>query len=169
MSSRAPDFVFSALGNGTTTLGFSRKFSAASPETKVVAYEMLSSGVGYSEKYGESQYRNVVDSSGRFGANDFTVHKMPGTSFPGIDFPALKESMKTVDRVILIADTDVKSRYQELTGKEALPEGVVSVEYGQNGDYGHSTDAGIAIAKEAAKGEEGKNFVVIAYDTIDRY
>ena len=163
-----PDFVLSALGNGTNTLGLARRFQSTDPDAHVVAYEMLSSGVGYSEKYGDDAYRRLLDQSGRFSAKNFGRHNMPGTSYPGIDFASIHEAIPLVDRVVLTTDAATEKEYRDLTGNE-LPEQVVRVKFGESSRYGRSTEAGIAVARELAKQEKGRNFVAICYDTIERY
>jgi cysteine synthase len=162
------DFLMSALGNGTNTLGLGKRLKIIEPEAKLCAYETVLSGVGYSIKYGASKYRRLLDIKERFSATAFVRHNMPGTSYPGIDFPAARKALSFVDRVVLIADTFAEREYVKVTGNE-LPEEVVKTEFGKSQKYGRSTEAGIAVAQSVAARERDKNFVVIGYDTADRY
>ena len=163
-----PDVVLSALGNGTNTLGLAKRFQETQADTKVIAYEVLSSGVGYSEKYGEDAYKQLLDQSGKFSAKDFPRHSMPGTSFPGIDFAAIHESIPLVEKVVLVADPKTEQQYKDLTGHE-LPQEVAKTQFGTDEQYGRSTEAGISVARALAQQEHGKKFVVIGYDTAERY
>jgi hypothetical protein len=163
-----PDFVLSAFGNGTNTLALAQRFRVLEPEARVCAYEMVLSGVGYAKKYGEDKYRQLLDRASRYCAKDFARHSMPGTSYPGIDFPAARKAISLVDRVVLTADSIAEREYEKVTGN-ALPEDVVRTRFGITGSYGRSTEAGISVARRLAEKEDGKTFVVIGYDTRDRY
>jgi cysteine synthase len=162
------NFVLSAFGNGTNTLGIAKRIQLTEPQASICAYEMVLSGVGYAQKYGEEAYNKLLDQSQRFTARDFARHNMPGTSYPGIDFPAAREAVSLVDRVVLVADSDAEQEYQNVTGN-TLPRDVVRTEFGKNHKYGRSTEAGISVAQRLAEQESGKNFVVIGYDRHDRY
>jgi cysteine synthase len=163
-----PDWVLSAFGNGTNTLGIAKRAKSIEPRVSICAYEMVLSGVGYAQKYGPEAYQKLLDQTQRFGARDFARHTMPGTSYPGIDFPAAREAISLVDKVLLVADADAEQEYQKVTGN-ALPEQVVKTRFGKNHKYGRSTEAGISVAQRLAKQERGRNFVVIGYDRRDRY
>ena len=131
---------------------------------------MLTSGVGYTRKYGERAHRHLLDEQERFGAADFRRHKMPGTSFPGIHFDSLDRAVTLSDRVVLVADEDTVRQYSEKIGHMTLPASVVSVQVKNNStEFGRSTLASIAVARTVAETENGKTFVVIGYDTKDRY
>jgi S-sulfo-L-cysteine synthase (O-acetyl-L-serine-dependent) len=163
-----PDYVMSAFGNGTNTLGLARRFRITEPQARVCAYEMVLSGVGYTQKYGEDGYKTLLDPERRFSAADFARHRMPGTSYPGIDFPAAREAISLVDRVSLVADACAEQEFEKVTGNP-LPQQVVRAQFDRSGQYGRSTEAGIAAAQKLAEHESGKNFVVIGYDKPDRY
>jgi cysteine synthase len=162
-----PDYFLSALGNGTNTLGIARRLRQLEAKTEVVAYEMLTSGVGFSKKYGTNIYKKLLDESMRFNAKDFERHNMPGTSFPGIECKAIEEAMQIVKEVRLVADEKTTRIYTDTT-KNKLPNGIVKVKFGVS-NFGRSTEAGIALAQEMAKVEKNKTFIVIAYDKADRY
>lgn len=165
-----PDIILSALGNGTNTLGIGRYIDKKQVKAGVVAYETLTSGVGYAIKYGEQAYKRLLDTSERFNATDFARHSMPGTSYPGIDFPALRSSIGYVSSVVLVADSRVEAVYKKTTGNIELPEGVVRVERFDGLDvYGRSTLAGLSIAKNLSETVSDKIIVAMGYDTSDRY
>lgn len=162
------DVVMSAFGNGTNTLGLGRRFRIIAPQARICAYEMVLSGVGYAQKYGEEAYKTLLDSDRRFSAADFARHRMPGTSYPGIDFPAAREAISLVDRVSLVADACAEQEFEKVTGN-SLPQQVIRTQFDRNGQYGRSTEAGMAVAGKLAEHERGKTFVVIGYDQPDRY
>jgi cysteine synthase len=162
------NFVLSAFGNGTNTLGIAKRFQLTEPQASICAYEMVLSGVGYVQKYGAEEYKKLIDQAQRFSASDFVRHNMPGTSYPGIDFPAARQAISLVDRVVLVADSDAEREYQNVTAN-TLPSEVVKTEFGKSDKYGRSTEAGISVAQRLAEQEQGKSFVVIGYDRRDRY
>lgn len=163
--------VLSALGNGTNTLGLAQRFQAEGTEshTPVIAYESLSSAVAYKKKYGEQAYHQLVPENTKFTRQD-----APGTSFPGIDFPALNASVNRVDKVLLFASQLAEKEYKKQTHKD-LPSDVVKTTWNlQDPDlklYGRSTLAGVSVAQHLAtkEPEKRRSFIVIGYDTFDRY
>lgn len=164
-----PDVVVSALGNGTQTLGLAERFEQIDPNIKVVAWETLLSGVGYRRKYGERGYRRILDENERFDSGDFGRHDMPGTSFPGIHFDSVDKAITLADRVELVADEQITEEYRKKTGHESLPASVVQVSTTSNQEWGRTTLASMAVARSLSQGEHGKTFVILGYDTRDRY
>ncbi|MCR4325960.1 MAG: pyridoxal-phosphate dependent enzyme [Patescibacteria group bacterium] len=161
--------ILSAVGNGTNTLGITERFREIAPETRVVAYEPFSAGVAFEEKYGKEVREEMLAG---FKAEDFSRHRHPGQAFAGIEFAAIKQAAKLVADVREFADSKTVSEF-EGSGRD-LPEEVVrtDIKESERQDmkrYGRSTITGIDVAKKLAETESGKLFVVIGYDTRDRY
>lgn len=170
------DYVVSAMGNGTNTLGISQKMEEISPDTKIIGFEMVSSGEAFRKKY-PGRYEEMLDvnNNGKVKPENFSRHSMPGTSFPGIDFPAFNKSIEKIDDIKLVTDEKTSSEYLKLAGTDSVPKEVVhwdNQEIGQTlKDFGRSTRAGVAVAlkKIEEEGANGNKFLVIAYDRSDRY
>jgi len=77
------------------------------------------------------EYKKLLDQARRFSASDFARHNMPGTSYPGIDFPAARQAISLVERVVLVADSDAEREYQKVTAN-TLPGEVVKTEFGKS-------------------------------------
>ena len=175
------DVVLSALGNGTNTLGLAERFKELAPDTKIIVYEPLAAGVGYSIKNGRRAFWNLLDStdpSGEKGKSiaenrDFTLHDTPGMAFSGFESATVKKAIGLTDDVVLIASQKMEDDYERLSGKESLPPGVVKIDWSASdpsaASYGRSTLAGIAVAQSVAQAEQDKVFIVIGYDKADRY
>ena len=170
------DFVVSAMGNGTNTLGISRKMKEISPKTEVIGFEMLSSAVAFQKKY-PGRYEELFDINGNGDVKpeNFSRHSMPGTSFPGIEFPALDESIRLLSEIKLVTDNKTNSEYKKMAGTQNDPKAAIrwddpSIEQRLK-KFGRSTIAGVAVAlsKINESGATDKKFLVIAYDRADRY
>lgn len=158
------DYFIPAIGNGSSLLGPAR---ALKPETKVVPFETFQSAVAYDLVY-PGKYES------EFGIKPGTLsrHRLPGTSFQGINFPHIQNAVDGgfIDDVILVSDERMDKEYCSLTNKTnstRLPHWDKKIEYPEN--FGRTTLAGINVALEVARKVSGKNLVVIAYDKIDRY
>jgi len=160
-----PDYFVPAVGNGSSMLGVGR---ALDRKTKIVAFETFQSAVMYSLLY-PGEYEK------KFGIKPGTLsrHKLPGTSYPGIAFPHIKNAVREglVNKVVLVSDKSMDAEYEKLTGRKdtvSLPHwdrpDLVGVE-----DLGRSTRAGIAVALDLAKTVKDKDMLVIAYDKAERY
>ena len=172
-----PDYLLSAVGNGTNTFGIGRKMKEISPETKLIGYESFSSAAMFRMKK-PAQYEEIfdVDNEGVVKPENFERHSMPGTTFPGklINMmPSLKESALILDDVVLVADEKIMNNYQNLAGIPDRPNEVVMIdEEGVKNsipDLGRSTRAGASVALNIANKEKDKLIIVIAYDKADRY
>ena len=100
---------------------------------------------------------------------------MPGTSFPGIDFPAFNRSIEMLDDIKLVTDDKTSSEYKKLAKTKNDTEVAVhwddpAIEQNLK-DFGRTTKAGVAVAlRKIKEGQEiKKKFLVIAYDRADRY
>lgn len=167
----AADVVaLSALGNGTNTYGLTQRYHEISPDVKVIAYEPFSAGVGYREKYGDAAYQNLLQG---FEPASFSRHRHPGTAFnTRFEFVALKRAAGMVDKIVEFADE--KTIEEFAAGGHTLPPEVVQTttrpsERDDMALYGRTTITGIDVAKQLAEGEQNKMFVVLGYDTVDRY
>jgi len=159
------DFYIPAVGNGSTILGPGRLLKNLSPETKIIAFESFQSAVAY-DQINPGKYKE------EFGINPGTLpkHKLRGTSYQGIEFPHIKNSVniKLIDEVILVSDKYIDKNYFELTKRKdtkSMPHWDTEI----GSEFGRSTRAGIQAALEIAKKVDGKNLLVIAYDKADRY
>ncbi len=135
--------------------------------TKIIAFETFQSAVAFELLY-PGEYER------RFGIKSGTLsrHRLPGTSFQGIDFPHIRNFIdeRIVDEVALVSDVKMDREYNQLTGRrdiEDLPHWDVG--FDGHKDLGRSTRAGISVALEIAKKVRGKNILVIGYDKSERY
>jgi hypothetical protein len=118
------------------------------------------------------------DYEGIYGIKPGTLprHKLPGTSYPGIDFPHIRQAVRegVLDDVELVSDEATSKAYART--KE---QGIIAPlpcwdddKIENHEDLGRSTKAGIAVALGLIQGEESikdSTFVVIGYDKAERY
>ncbi len=161
------DYFLPAVGNGSTILGPAPAFEGLS--TKIIAYESFQAAVVYDllqpEKY-QQEYGIAPGSLPR--------HKLRGTSYQGIDFPHIRNAVaqQLIFDSVLVSDREIDANYFAATGRNdtlQLPHWDDQVFEELQLEYGRSTRAGIAVAQQLSKKVEGKNFVIMAYDTIERY
>ncbi len=158
----AVDYFLPAVGNGSSVLGPGRVFDG---RTKLVPFETFQSAVLY-DAIKSGEYKR------KFGIEPGTLsrHKLPGTSYHGIDFPHIRNSLGLVDDVALVSDATMDAEYQRITGRNdtlSLPHWDVTLE--NHEDLGRTGRAGISVALDLARNVHGKNFLVIAYDKAERY
>ena len=158
------DYFIPAVGNGSSVLGPGRVLG---DETKVIAFETFQSAVAFCHMYPENYCST-------YGIRPGTLsrHRLPGTSYQGIDFPHIKNAVKegVIDQVVLVSDDKMDAEYTMLTGRtdtKELPHWDMELEHRE--DFGRSTKAAIAVALETAGHCRGKNLLIIAYDKSDRY
>ena len=133
--------------------------------TKIIPFETFQAAVMYDLKH-PGEYEN------RFGIKPGSLsrHTLPGTSFQGIDFPHIRNSLELVDEVALVSDERMDTEYNELTGRDDTRELIHWDSPIQGADeFGRTTKAGINVALNIAEGVNGKNFLVIGYDRAERY
>ena len=157
------DIFIPAVGNGSSVLGPGRILDGI----RIVGYETAQSAVAY-DMLNPGRYKE------EFGIEPGTLsrHRLPGTSYRGIDFPHIQNAVKgnILDQVVLVSCNDMNREYQDLTGRtdlESLPR--FDITYLWHEDLGKSTNAGISVTLDLAKEVEGKNMLVIGYDKADRY
>lgn len=167
MSEIKVDYFIPAVGNGSSVLGPGREFKRRSPQTKVVAFETLQSAAAYEQKY-PGEYEKKF----RIKPGTLSRHRLPGTSYQGIDFPHIRSSVEegVIDEVVLVSDTKMDEEYQRITGKDysrQLPhwDGYLV----DHEDLGRTGRAGIAAALQLAEKVRGKSLLVIGYDKAERY
>ena len=138
-----------------------------SVKTRIVPFETFQSAVLYDLKH-PGKYEE------QFGIKPGTLsrHKLPGTSFQGIDFPHIRGSLEDslVEDVVLVSDDRMDSEYHALTGRndsEKLVHWDTPVE--NHEEFGRTTRAGVNVALRMAENIGGKNMLVIGYDKADRY
>ena len=158
------DYFIPAVGNGSSVLGPGRVFG---DETSVIAFETFQSAVAFCHMYPDNYYNTYGIKPGTLSR-----HRLPGTSYQGIDFPHIKNSVKegVIDEVILVSDEKMDAEYATLTGRDDtkdLPHWDMELENRE--DFGRSTRAAIAVALETARNVHEKNLLIIAYDKADRY
>ncbi|MFA4887401.1 MAG: pyridoxal-phosphate dependent enzyme, partial [Candidatus Nanoarchaeia archaeon] len=163
VSGEKVDYFVSAVGNGSTLLGLGRVFN----DVTIIGFESFQSAVAFNLKY-PGEYKRKFD----IQPGSLPRHRLPGTSYQGIDFPHIRNAIadQLVDDVILVSDRETDDFYSSMTGRrdtQQLPhwdrriDGFV--------DVGRSTQAGIQVALQISKRVEGKNLLVIAYDKAERY
>lgn len=158
------DLFIPAVGNGSSVLGPGRVFNS---QTQIVSFEPFQSAVAYDQLY-PGRYEK------KFGIKPGTLsrHRLPGTSYQGIDFPHVRDAIKSclVDKAILVSDSQMDAEYHSLTGRNAtreLPHWDMSLN--DHKDLGRSTRAGIAVSLRLAEGMGDKDMLIIAYDKASRY
>ncbi|MBS3096076.1 pyridoxal-phosphate dependent enzyme [Candidatus Woesearchaeota archaeon] len=138
-----------------------------SVRTKTIAFETVQSAVAFDQLHpGEYEKRFSIK------PGTLSRHRLPGTSYQGINFPHIKNSIegRIIDEVILVSDSKMDEEYQRLTGMadtRQLPHW--DVHFAGHKDLGRSTRAGISVALDIAKRAKGKNILVIGYDKAERY
>lgn len=161
-----PDYFIPAVGNGSSILGPGMKFSK---ETRIIAFESFQSAVAYEQKY-SGEYKK------RYGLEQGTLprHRLRGTSFPGIDFPHIRNAITSglIDDIILVSDTLTDQNYHNLTGRNdtfQMPHWDMFQQDRYLREFGRSTHAAFAVARQLAQSVHGKDMVIIAYDKAERY
>lgn len=135
--------------------------------TKIISFETFQSAVAF-ELLHPGEYERMFS----IKPGTLARHRLPGTSYQGIDFPHIRNSIdeKVVDEVVLVSDAKMDAEYNGLTGRtdtKNLPHWDISLVC--CGDLGRSTRAGLSVALDIAKKVSGKNLLVIAYDKAERY
>ena len=163
------NYIISAVGNGSNTLAIGRSKKV---DTKLIIFESFQSSL-MTDRLHPGQYEK------KFGINAGDIptrHSMPGTSYQckgnTIDFPHNRLLIEEghIDKCFLVSEKKTDKAYEKLTGKR-LPDDIVRWDKPLDGaeKYGRSTRAGIMIALEEAKRKQLQDFVVIGYDTSDKY
>lgn len=102
-------------------------------------------------------------------------HRLPGTSFQGIDFPHIRIAFKeerVVDKALLMGDAAIAEQYEAMTGRRFptdVPRWDVHDGNPNVAEYGRTTWAGLSAALETAQWRRNEDIVIIAYDKADRY
>ncbi|RLE39350.1 hypothetical protein DRJ17_01355 [Candidatus Woesearchaeota archaeon] len=161
------DYFIPAVGNGSSVLGPGREFKRVSPKIKIIAFETFQSAVAYEQMY-PNEYERI------FGIKPGTLsrHRLPGTSYQGIDFPHIRNAVEggIIDDVVLVSDTRMDEEYERITERNCtkkLPHWDMPLV--DHEDLGRTGKAGIAVALKIAEKVNGKNLVVIGYDKAERY
>ena len=158
------DFFLPAVGNGSTILGPAAAFKSG---TKIITFESFQAAVVY-DQLSPGKYLQ------QFGIKPGTLprHKLRGTSYQGIDFPHIKNAVQSglIYDTMLVSDREVDQNYFSATGRND-PKEMPHWDDPQFNrlEYGRSTRAGIAVVQRLAEKIKNKNFVILAYDTIERY
>ena len=156
------DYFIAAVGNGSSILGPGRVLR---DRTKIVTFEPFQSAVAY-----ELMYPNRYEEMYGIKPGTLPRHRMPGTSYQGIDFPHIRIAFKDesmISETHLVSDTKTDEQYQAMTGKNNtrdLPHWD-SIKI----PYGRTTQAGLALALRVAETVTNQNIVIVAYDKPDRY
>ena len=158
----AVDYFLPAVGNGSSILGPGRVFENG---TQVIPFETFQSAVAY-------ELRHPGEYEKKFGIQPGTLsrHKLPGTSYQGIDFPHIRNSIGLICDVALVSDAAMDKEYERITGRQEsrrLPHWDVTLT--NHEDLGRTGKAAISVALQLAENTKGKNFLVIAYDKASRY
>jgi len=195
------NFFFPAVGNGSSVLGPGRAFyefnnisygvigglmeepssfgmfnaedinkaieDIERTRTKIIPFETVQSAVLYDLKK-PGEYKK------EFGIEPGTLsrHKLPGTSFQGINFPHISNSLSggIVDDVMLVTDKGMDKEYYQKTGRDSIKKLVHwDTPIDNYDDIGRTTRASINIALRVAESVGEKNMLVIGYDKAERY
>ena len=160
------DYFMPAVGNGSSILGPGRVFNK---ETTTIGFEPFQAALAYNllnpGKY-EEQY----------GIEPGTLERsmLPGMSFSikgdHVPIPHIKTAIQQgiLEDVILVSDWHTDANYQAHTGKQIGPE-IPRWQHESYQNLGRSTRAGIAAAKKLSETIEGKNILLLGYDTMERY
>ncbi|HIH25860.1 pyridoxal-phosphate dependent enzyme [Candidatus Woesearchaeota archaeon] len=138
-----------------------------SVKTRIVPFETFQSAVLYDLKY-PGKY------AGEFGIKPGALsrHKLPGTSFQGIDFPHIRRSLEDglIEDILLVSDGRMDAEYHALTGRNDSERLVHwDTPFENHEEFGRTTRAGVNVALRIADNVEGKNILVIGYDKANRY
>lgn len=164
------DLYMAFVGNGSSLYGPAREFAksgiktyAAEPAQAALAFDLLKKGV----------YKEL------FGIEPGTLprSRLPGGSFsikgehipvPHISTPILEG---LVEDILLISDRWTNKDYQNELGESAREYffNLARWDLSKYEDAGRTTRAALAGAKELAKEVSGKNFLILKYDTMDKY
>jgi len=136
-------------------------------KTRVVTFEPFQSAVAY-----DLMFPGMYEMKFGIKPGSLSRHRLPGTSFQGIDFPHIINSIegKIIDDVILVSDEKADREYKEKTGREdtkELPHWDAPIE--NHLEFGRSTKAGIQVALRISEGVANKKILVVGYDKADRY
>ncbi|MDB5195469.1 MAG: hypothetical protein JWO84_653 [Parcubacteria group bacterium] len=157
------DCFIAAVGNGSSVLGPARMLY---PRTSIVTFESFQSATAYDLLY-PGEYERLYG----IAPGSLPRHQLPGTSFPGIDFPHIRLAFKDeqlVERTVLVSDERTNDQYLALTGN-LVPASLPRWDTVRLPPYGRTTRAGLAVALHLAEQMENKNIVLLAYDKEDRY
>ncbi len=156
------DCFIAAVGNGSSILGPGRVLK---DKSRIITFETFQSAVAYDLLY-PGRYEETYG----IKPGSLPRHRLPGTSFRGIDFPHIRLAFQNehlVSETMLVSDRVMDEQYRDVTGKQMT----VSLPHWDaiEAPYGRTTRAGIAVALKAAEQVSGQNFAVLAYDKPDRY
>jgi cysteine synthase A len=161
------DYYVPAVGNGSSVLGPARAFMRSNPQIKTIAFEPFQSAVMFDLLY-PGKYTQ------QFGIEPGSLsrHRLPGTSYPGIDFPHIRNSVELglVSDVLLVSDRKTDSEYREKTGR-SMDTQLTHWDAPAHGcaDLGRTGKAGFNVAMNIARGVSEKNILIVGYDKTDRY
>ena len=168
VSSDNIDLFLPASGNGSTILGIGQHFDTS---TQVIAFETFQSAATYEQQY-PGQYEHLYGIS----PGTLTRHKLPGTSYNGIDFPHIRNAVQQgiTDDVMLVSDQKTDSEFLDITHEFITRASPVDLPHWdmdlpKADDLGRSSRAGLAVALDAATQCTDKNILIIGYDKEDRY
>ncbi len=161
------DYFIPAIGNGSSVLGPGRIFQKNGVET--IGFEPFQAGLAYNMLH-QGKYEET------YGIEPGTLPRsmLPGMSFSikgkHLPIPHIEESIrsKVLEDVILVSDWHTDENYKALTGKE-LDSSIPRWNEEKYKDFGRSTRAGIAVAKQLSESIADKDLLVIAYDKMNRY
>lgn len=98
---------------------------------------------------------------------------MPGTSYKGIDFPHLRiAAQEQLDDIILVTDQKMINEFSHKTRHQKAIERAKKLVQWNKTPYknlGRSSQAALAVAKILARETENKDFLIIGYDSNNRY
>jgi cysteine synthase len=162
-----PDVFIPAIGNGSSVLGpgmvFRREWGE---QIQMYGFESVQSAVTYDLMFPGS-YKQVFS----IEPGTLSRHRMPGTSFQGIDFPHIRGAVNEgiLDGVFLVSSSQLDAEYIAITGTNKT-QALAHWDQFTHEDLGRTGRASIAVAYHHAQQlGENKNIIVIAYDKAERY
>src|SRR3989344_1658302 len=178
------DYYVGAVGNGSTVLGPGRKFREHG--TKVYGSEPSSSGVLFELLHPEEYERTFGIEYG-----SMPVHDIYGMSYPGLDFPHLRNSVDIVEDSILVVDEKILRQAFRLFFERSRERGVtygnqmlaisdlprydtnhvlnrILERQGYN-PVGRSSHVGFAAALTLAGQVRDSTIMFLCYDQLKRY
>lgn len=156
------DFYVAAIGNGSSIVGPSREFSKHGAKT--IGFETVQSAAAYEQKYPGKYQQDFGIKPGSMGRNN-----LPGTSFPGIDFPHLRIATdEYLDDIVLISGKNMDEEYTQLTGRDDTKY-LAHWDKVDYQDIGRSSRAALATSLQLANTVKDKDILMIAYDSKKRY
>jgi cysteine synthase len=162
------DYFIGAVGNGSSLFGVGNALSRQMPEMQVIGYEPFQSALAFDKKFPGLYERLFLIKPGTLSR-----HSLPGLSYQtNLEVPHLDMAIRMLGDVYLVSDQRHDKEYKQIIKTDITTElpHWDDPNLGNCEQFGRSTRAGLATIKAMMEyGARNKTFLLIAYDSIDRY